>query len=288
MKLKIITIFLLLSSLNAAEIRYAKGSFNWDFGIENFTESNFDLDISTLSLTESHDNFGSTNVYYFYNATLYSSDYVDQITTLMAYPVTYEFPLVGSINDAVDTYTPIPVPSEYKIRGFDLDLGIGYDLYKQNKNFFGIAINTGFSIPVMKMKNLQKSAEFAYDLLDATKTTIITYKLGPAVQGGYTILPSLLAYGTFGFGYQTGSIENDWIRSKMDVDGSYSTFDIGLKFSPLPHYPRLYISLGYSKKSWNMDKVKADMYDIFKVSSYGILKSSFSAKSLYLGAGYQF
>ncbi len=288
MKLKLFTTIALISSLNAAELRLGSGTFNWEMGITKFMNTSFDLDINTISINEAHGKMGDNNLYYFYNADIYSSDFVDQMTTLMSYPITYEFPIVGSFNDAVNNYTPIPTPSSYKVRGFDLNLGLGYDIYREKNNFIGIGINTGLSMPVIEMKDLKKTVEFTYNILKATKTSIKTYKLGPTITGSYELMPNLLTYGTFGFGYQTGSIENDWIRSSMDIDGGYSVIDLGVTYAPLPQYPKLHITLGYSKKNWSMDDVKANMFNLFEVESYGMLSSDFSSSAAYLGLGYTF
>lgn len=288
MKLKLFTVIAIASSLNALELRLGNGTFEWDMSIAKFMNTSFDLDINTISLSEPHGAIAGTKLFYSLNADIYSSDFADQITTLMSYPVTYDFLFVGSINDAIDQYTPIPVPSSYKVRGFDLNLGVGYDFYKDEKGFAGVGVNTGLSMPVMEMKDLKKTAEFTYKVLEATKTHIKTYKLGPTLTGRYKMMPNLSAYGTFGFGYQIGTIENDWIRSSMDINGGYSVIDLGFTYRPLSQYPKLHISLGYSKKSWSMDEVKADMFDIFEVKSYGMLKNSFSSSSAYLGVGYTF
>jgi hypothetical protein len=292
-----LTVALLTTSLSAVELRVSKGSFDWDMSIAKFMGVSFDLDTNILSINEQHNNFSDTNIYYFYNADIYRSSFMDKITTMMSYPVRYDFPILGSFDDAVAKYTPIPVPSEYKIRGFDLNLGIGYDLVNNKDGFIGIGVNSGFSMPVMKMRNMESSAKLTYDVLDNTETKIMTYKLGPTIQGALYASKELMFYGSFSFGLQTGSIENDWIKSSMDVDGSYSYFDIGLKYTPwstsqdfgwirLDH--KVYFTAGYSHKKWEMDEVKADMFNIFNVSSYGMFDSSFGMSQLYIGAGYDF
>lgn len=279
---------MLISSLEAAELRLGNGTFEWDMGIAKFMNSSFDLDINTISINETHADIGESKLYYFYNADIYSSDFVDQITTLMSYPITYEFPIFGSVNNAIENYTPIPTPSTYKVRGVDLNLGLGYDLYREKNNFLGIGINTGLSMPTMEMKDLKKTIEFTYTILEATKTNIKTYKLGPTITGAYELMPNLLAYGTFGFGLQKGTLENDWIKSSMNIDGGYSVIDVGVTYAPLIQYPKLHISLGYNKKNWNINKVKADMLNLFEVESFSTLDTDFSSSSAYLGLGYSF
>ena len=101
-------------------------------------------------------------------------------------------------------------------------------------------------------------------------------------------MPNLSAYGTFSFGYKTGSIENDWIRSSMDIHGGYSVIDLGVTYAPLPQYPKFHITLGYSKKNWSMDEVKADMFNVFELESFEMLNNNFSSSSAYFGLGYSF
>ena len=101
-------------------------------------------------------------------------------------------------------------------------------------------------------------------------------------------MPNLISYETFSFGYQTGSIENDWICSSMDIDGGYSVIDLGVTYAPMPQYPKFHISLGYSKKNWSMDEVKADMFNVFEVKSFEMLSNDFSSSSAYVDVGYKF
>ncbi|MCH9814670.1 MAG: porin family protein [Epsilonproteobacteria bacterium] len=152
----------------------------------------------------------------------------------------------------------------------------------------GLGVVTGLSLPVMKMSNLQKSAEFLYDLLETTQTDIKTYKFGPTIQGAYKLTPKLSSYATFGFGYQTGEMKNEWFRSSIDIDGSFQALDLGVSYIPFTKHDRLKITLGYNYKSWEMDDIEVDMFNIFKVSTFGTLKNDFSTNYFYLGAAYRF
>jgi len=297
MKKKIILTVCLATGLHCVELRIAPANFTWDMSVAKFMNVSFDMDANVLSLNEQHNNFGDSNLYYFYNADLYRSSTMDKMTTMMAYPITYDFPRFGSINDAIGEYTPIPVPSEYRVRGFDLDLGMGYDLVNNEDGFVGIGVNTGLSMPVMKMQNLIKDARMTYNLLDSTDTKIMTYKLGPSIQAGYNLMPDVSLYGSYSLGLQTGSIENDWIKSSMDVNGNYNILDLGLRYTPWHTHkeydwvtfdPKLYFTLGYIDKKWNMDEVKADMFNVFNVSTYGMFNAQFTMNYFYVGAGYDF
>lgn len=292
--MKTINYFILLTfstsalSLQALELRIGKGTFDWEMGVENFTSVNSSLDITTLTIAEQYQKIPKTKLYYFFDASLYASDTVDTITTLMSYPITNDFPVTGSLNDAIDAYTPIPTPSTYEMRGFDLNIGLGYELYKRDKFTFGAGLSTGLSMPVVKMKDLQKTIDFTYNLLESTKTSISTFKLGPALHAHYDIASRLQANLNMGLGYQTGSFENDWFRGSMDADGSYQTFDLAISYTPITSIADIVISAGYQIKHWELDDMKANMFDIFEMESYGMLNTSFSSQVAYVGVGVNF
>jgi hypothetical protein len=216
---------------------------------------------------------------------------------MATYPITYDFGNFGSVNDAVADNTDIPVPSDYKVAGFDMNFGVGYDLYHENKNYFGLSVTTGFSMPVMKMENLVKTAAITYEILDKTDTTILTYKLGLGMQAGAELMPGLMLNGSASFGLQTGYMENDWFGSSFDVDGSFNTFNIALKYIPFETHtelgginfdPQLYFILGFTHKSWDVDKATVDMAHIFSVESFGVCDLEFSSNAAYIGVGYNF
>lgn len=294
---KILLPLLLCSMLQGAELTIGKGTFGWDMVIDKFMDTSVDMDINILSLRNSHDNFSDSNYYYFYEADIYASDFADKLTTLATYPITYDIPVSGSINDAIGEYTSVPVPSEYKVRGFDLNLGVGYDVYHEEDNYLGIGVTTGFSMPVIKMQNLRKTAEMVYNILDATDTTILTYKLGLSVQMGVALAPALFLEGSGSIGMQTGYMKNDWFGSSFDVDGTFKTFNIALKYVPFEtktHFagmdvdPQLYFVLGFTHKSWEMDQARVNMADIFTVESFGMADVGFDTSYTYVGIGYNF
>ena len=297
MKYKILLSLLTIVSFSQAiELRIGSGSFGWDMQMP-FVDADFSLDTNVYSISENHNNFGQSNFYYFYNADIFQSDFMDKMTTFVTQPLTYNFPLFGSFNDAAAKYTSIPLPADYKIRGFDLNFGIGYDILHNEKAIFGAGINTGISLPVMKMENLQKSAKLTYDLLDKTETSISTYKLGMILHASYQFTSAITVFGSYGMGFQTGSIENDWVKSSFDADGSYTTFDCNLRFTPwqttkdlgwIRLDPKLFFTLGYSHKSWSMNNVKINTFNIAQFDSGGLFALDFDSSSFYLGAGYDF
>jgi len=297
MKYSILFLLLAIPSVShAMEFRIGPATFNWQLDM-GFMQSDFDINATVFSISEQHNNFADSKFYYFYNADIYQSDYVDKITTLVTRPITQDYPGFGSVNDAVADNSSIPVPADYKIRGFDLNLGLGYDLFRNKKGLVGVGINTGISLPVMKMKNMDQAISTTYKLLETTETSITTYKLGPILHAQYEIIPKVLMYGTLSAGLQTGSIENDYVKSSLDVDGSYTFLDLGVRFTPwektadlgwIQLSPKLYFTVGYSYKKWDMDDITVDTYDIATFSSGGLFSNSFDTNYFYLGLGFDF
>ena len=294
----LVLVYLLSISLNAVEFRVGKGNFSWEMGIDNFMQSDVDLDIFTVSFNEHHSNFNDSKLYYFFSADFYGSETLDTVTQFASIPVTTTIPFYGgSISDAVDQYTKIPVPSEYKIRGFDLNLGVGYDLYKENNNFFGVGINTGLSMPVMKMRNYIETAQAVYDLLDATDTSLMTYKFGPSLQFNYEFAPSVSLYGYASYGVQYGDIDNDWFLSSMNVDGTYGIIDIGIKYIPyrgsydlgwFNANPKLFVTFGFTSKTWNIDSMNVNLSKLFHADVSGMFNNTLRMHNVYFGFGYHF
>ena len=293
-------LFVILSNavLHAVELRVGNGNFSWEMGINNFMKSDVDLNIFTVSLNEQHSNFNDSSMYYFFSADFYGSKTFDKVTQFASIPVTTNLPFYGgSISDMADQYTKIPVPSEYKIRGFDLNLGLGYDLYKKNNDFFGVGINTGLSMPVMKMRNYIESAEAVYALFYVTDTTLMTYKLGPALQFNYEFVPSVSLYGYASYGIQHGDMKNDWFLSSMNVDGRYSVVDIGVKYMPYKGSydlgwfsvnPDLFITFGFTYKNWEVDDINVNLSPLFHADVSGMLTHKNSMHNVYFGIGYHF
>ncbi len=299
---KITAVSIALSSvLLSGEIRFGKGTFDMNMGVDKLFTMNMSLDIDVLTFAEHHANIGSYPVYYYYNADLYTSDFVNKMTEWASYPVRMNIPFFGaSIEDMVKEYTMIPVPADYKIRGFDMDIGVGYDVYKDpanENNYIGIAVNTGASMPTMETEDMIGDARLTYNLLKDTKTKIKTYKLGAAINANYEIIDSVSLYAFASYGYQTGDIKNDYLLSSVDIDGTYKVVDFGIKYTPLKTKkdfgwitlsPKLYVTLGYTYKKWDVDDMRVNLFKFFSANMFGPFKTDFESKYTYLGIGYSF
>ena len=280
-----------------AEIRVGSGTFTSKFSISNLMGTNFDLDTKTISIANPHDNFSNSKYYFSYDADIFYSEYANKITHMVASPITTNFGSFGSINNQIAKATKLPLPSDYKMAGFDANFGIGYDLAKSDTGYFGVGVVSGFSMPIVKMKNLVKSAKLTYKVLRKTDTTLMTYKVGLGVVAGTKISDNLSLYASAAYGYQTGYIDNDWFKSSFDVDGHYDVFNIGVKYTPFKSKAKvtgvnfnneLYVTAGYTHKDWYATQGKVNLVNVVKAKTFGACKADFSNDQAYVGVGYNF
>lgn len=285
---------------HAVDLRIGSGSMTTSMQVINLFEGSADMDTDILSLTEQHENLPLINerFYYFFRADLYRSETVDTFTDYASLPLQYTWPFIDqSISDMAEEYTTLPVPSDYRIRGFDFDVGIGYDLIRSPEGYVGIGLGTGLSMPFFEMRNYLESLTFTYDILQETETEIMTYKIGPTLQMGYHVNSYLHLYLSGAYGYQTGSMENDFVNSSMDVDGSYRMIDIGItcrlsgatrKWGWLTISPELFVVAGYTYSRWDIDETSMNLYDMLQINSFGTFTMTFESRYPYFGIGYNF
>ncbi len=217
-------------------------------------------------------------------------------TTNTQSPITIpEFPIdiPDTPNDMLGKF--VPVPSSYEMNGFDMDIGVGYDILKGDNFYLGAGISTGMSTPFLKMENYVEAMEFLKTVLDTTETDITTYKIGISFQGGYSFeYFSLYANGIYA--YQTGDMTNSLIHGSLSADGTYSSFDIGAIFQPAKMFDdyadtkwsNLYVNMGYTHKEWEIDRVNASLFGISAPDAATSFEASFKTDYTYLGVGYKF
>jgi len=282
----------LASSLSALEIRYGSGEFEMSGGIQNFNDVSVKCDIDVFGVHEQH-YLINDKVYLFGNLEIYSSDKVETFANYADGLMNSSLPSLP-INLPFDFSTPnafvgnfIPVPSSYEVEGVDFDIGVGVDVVQEDNYYLGIGVVTGVSTPLMKMENYFQALNFFTDILDYTETEMITYKAGLSLQAGFSPNDAIDIYTTGIYAYQTGEITNSIVDSDMDADGSYTSFEVGLRYTP-SSMPNFYLSAGYKYKDWEVDSMKAnimgfetpDLMDTFDIE----LSSNYS----YISVGYKF
>ncbi|MRJ02158.1 MAG: hypothetical protein GXO19_05165 [Epsilonproteobacteria bacterium] len=287
----VLSLAVVAAVVEAVELRVAYSNFESSFGIEQLFTGDLDIDVTTFSLVETHRNIFDSNFYYAFDLSLYKSKELDQMTTFFAQPLTHEFPFFGSISENINKYTPLTAPVDYKVRGIDFTLQIGYDLYRDDRSFFGVALTTGISMPYMKMYDMKKALKLTLQMLDTTKTKVRTYKLGIGYSGAFSPLPYLHIYSRGSINGQTGKIKNSWVRSSFDSDGTNYNFDLGLRYDLNQLFPKLdglFCTLGYSYKKWEVDDTRVTLLDTFQFNFSPYFSMDMETSQVYFGIGYQF
>ena len=278
---------------HALELRYSNGDFQMGAAVKPLVNMDVALDVDTWTLAEPHKTFGNSRFYYQFRADYFDSDSVNRMTDLASLPLTTNLPVIGSsVSDLIADNTPLPVPADYRIHGVNVDAGIGYDVIKQAKGHVGIGLNTGVSTPYMKVRNMQSSANLFLNLLDTFDTEVVTYKAGISLQGSYQVTPWLEIGANASLNHQTGEMDNGWVGSDVDMDGTYRTLDIGVKLKPAPllqqaHLKKAFVSVGYSRSRWDYDNAQINT-PMGSVQVPGMFDADFEHDMTYVGLGYDF
>jgi hypothetical protein len=198
-KIFISFLIIFISNLSALELTYAKGDFKYKFGLDGVMDASVNMDVNILSVRENH-YLVSKNLYIFGSFDIYNSDTLDDYASYINYGADFS-PFGVSATD-VASNMGAPVPVSFEMRGIDMIIGIGYDVYKDDKSSVGIGFASGISMPYIQTKNLIQDAELFMAILDKTKTEIMSYKLMPSIQGRYQIIPLVAIEASLSYGYQ--------------------------------------------------------------------------------------
>ncbi len=288
MKNKILNIslaYLLSSGLYATELQIGTGTFQMNGGFIGLSEQ-IDTDISTYSILEQHSNFGSSNWFYAYSANWYDSDSMIQAQQ--------DINAVLNLNP-----TPLTTPSiDYRLQGLDINMILGRDLAHTSENdYVGLGLMLGISVPWIDSKKDESNDDSTsdIDILQSTKTSISTYKIGPCVKARKSLNDFFTVYWSGTYAYQTGSIKNDYLDSSLSVNGIFQEYDFGIRFQTLfSDYdlglftisPRLYATLGYRYTSWDINDVSIDVMGLNNTFSQGDFNMNSSVT--YFGLAYTF
>jgi len=306
---KIICSLIALSMLSSAlEFQYGSGTFNMNGG---FTKQGMSgtvgTDIDTFSLVDRHTNLVGTDAFYSYDFMWMDSQ------TLKQAQQNYNN-MAGRANAFLPAASPWEIPSmDYRVKGLDVNFRAGYDVIHENEdNYLGVGLLVGMSIPWIDSSNSATPSgdmiDFLLDnkdsalslakLFNKTKTTMMTYKIGPSINFQKSLNENISVYGIGSIAYQTGYIENDYISSKFSVNGSFQELNMGLYFTPftdtykwgwLTLSPRLYGTLGYKYSKWDVDDITINIFDKFE-KKFDPLMMKFGMDSSvgYAGIGYSF
>jgi len=298
--------------MQAAEIQYGKGIFGMKGGFLGLS-SRIESDISTFTLKNEHSNLG--NVYYGYDLTWLDSDQLRQKQKQYN-------SLADILTNKASNYLwkktkqkAIVLPEmEYRVKGLDANLRLGYDIIHQDDyNYLGVGLLLGVSAPIVDadkgdsvapdLGNLYNEAGYilkAQKMFAKSKTKFTTYKVGPTISFQKSILANRFSiYGTASYALQNANIKNTFAHLNTKVNGSYQSYDFGLKFTPFPNNSentflfnsKLHITAGYKYNKW---KTKDAIFDISGNQIDSKLLSPFKKKfemdssTTYAGLSYSF
>ncbi len=278
---KLFLFILFISLLEGSEFEFGKGSMSFTGGMLGLTQT-ISEDISSYSLISNHSNIGNSKIFYAYNFTWYDSKHLKQFQQIYNTgiqqaqnvinsfsPFTSNLPLIGN---AISN-TKIFIPTiDYRLQGLDASVSLGYDIVKKDENnYLGIAGYLGISTPWISATKANdplpislptSKKNMIYQYYKDSKTEIETYKIGLAIYSRVKLIPTLSAYLNGIYAYQTGSISNDYAKSDFDVDGHFTSIDMGVRFQPyekdfdlgwLTLSPRIFVTAGYRHNSWTYD-----------------------------------
>jgi hypothetical protein len=280
--IKIILIYLTSTSLYATNIEYGHGTLDITAGYDG-NDVTLSSDISTYSLVEHHKNLFASSYYYKYNFTWYTSE------------------ALSKAQNAIDlSATPMGALQDTKLKGLDINMVLGKDLYhKDENNFIAIGLMIGLSVPLFDTADNNSSSNdnnssSNNNSLDA-KTKLLTYKIGPSISVNWNQNKYIMFYGSATYAYQMANIKNDYLSIDSTVNGTFQKYDFGIKIQPfarnyqtkyLTISPRLYATFGYRYTRWDLDSIDVNIASINQ--SFNKVDFSSKASVAYFGIGYDF
>ncbi len=297
MKKIILVLSLVLNNIWGLDISYGRGSYETEMSIKGlinpkFMEHDVDHDIDVFILSQPPTDFSTLPLFYYFDAQLHISDNKNTNTYFANYMADVQMPFFGSINDNLDRAVDmVAVNGDYKSVGFDLNFGVGYKLLQKGKSFLGIALNSGATLPNISAKHLKSKIEFAYNMMKKWDMDIKTYKIGPQIKAKWAFSPLFALEGGFGFGFEKMYVSSDLFKSNVDTKGSYSIFDIDLRYDSDGTYvisKNFYFKLGYVRKSWSVDAVDVNLFNFFEADILRPFDIDLSTNYGYFSVGYRF
>ena len=281
---KIIFILLIMINLNALELDYGRGTFDYNFGLNGVMEADVAMDVNVLSIQEKHLRIYN-ELFFFANLDIYNSDKLDDMVSYIDRAADFN-PFGPSASDIASSMGA-PVPVSFEMRGIDMSLGLGYELLQKEDSYLSLGLATGFSTPYVETENLIKNAQLFNKILDKTKTEIMTYKLMPSILAYYRFNSIVSTHLSLSYGYQYGSLENNYIKSDASFSGTVLHSDIALHVSPFKA-TNIYLDIGYRYNDWNVESMNVTVIDSFSYDFSQNLNLGFASKFFYFGGGYKF
>lgn len=289
-RLTVISLLFASQATFAGETEVGHGTFGIKGGFLGL-EKGIETDVTTLSYVEQHKNIFSSDWFYKYNITWYSSDTMTKSQE--------------KVNNYLNGFNQLPTimttPSiDYEMKGLDVNLALGRDLiHKSENDYLGFGVMVGTSLPWIESgknsANIDSLSSSEMNGMFDSKTKIMAYKIGPTVAFRKSLNDYFSLYGSGTYAYQSASLSNNYINADLTINGRFQEYDAGVRFQPveasysigwLKLDPRLYATLGYRYSRWDMDSMGLDITGSgtrFNQGTFGM-----DSKIVYLGLGYSF
>jgi len=296
-----IALVALLSSYSlyaqAGEFAFGSGTLNLQGGLLGL-ETQLSAPVSTYTVKENHNDIFSSNWFYNYQMAYYTaSDLVNN----------------GGVTATSLGGDLILSQIDYELAGFDGQLTLGYDFYKRGPfDYVGFGVSLGVATPYFKNTGegeLDGSEEsntstsnpvpsvdggLSTDLIAST-TKFFGYKVGPKIMASKSFGKYASFFAEASYAWQTMEVENTAINVRADVNGTYVSYGLGMRYQPISTKteigfitlePALYMVFGVNYARLLLDDLSIDLSgNNFALDDS---KLNMSSTSIYVGVGYAF
>ncbi len=285
----------LVPKSEAVDIQFGKGDFSMEMAVLGFS-GKMSTGVTTITLNETHRNIWGSNFFFNFDITYFQSDterrmldlynrYADAACSMCSL---CPFPPCSGCATFCDQ-CPI---GKYEVVGFDMNFGLGYDVWKQNNNYIGVGIIVGATFPWIKGERAIEYSQDFMDLMRDTNTDVMTYKLGPQIRGAVEILPGLVIHGDAAIAFQKAWVKNDSFYIDTSAEGSFFTFNIAADYAPFAtkknFWSNFYLTAGFRYKKWLVKDVKIENISVRQLIMVPVSDLKMETTIGYIGAGYEF
>ncbi len=291
----IIAGLLFLSPAKALDIQFGKGDFSMEMAVLGFS-GKVSTGVTTITLNETHRNIWGSKFFFNFDITYFQSDterkmldlynrYADtacSLCDLCPFP-----PCSG----CAEFCGQCPI-GKYEVVGFDINFGLGYDVWKKGNNYLGLGVIVGATFPWIKGKRAIDYSKDFMDLMRDTNTDVMTYKLGPQLRGAVEIFPGLVIHGDTAVAFQKAWVKNDSFYIDTSAEGSFFTINVAADYSPFIQknnvLSKFYITAGIRYKKWLVKDVKIENISVRELIMVPVSDLKMETTTGYIGAGYAF
>jgi len=279
--------------VQAGEFAFGSGTLNVQGGLLGF-ETEINAPVTTYTVKEHHADIFSSNWFYNYQLAYYSSPNLTSNGGTTPTAIAGDL-LLSSI--------------DYEFAGFDGQLTLGYDLYKKGPfDYVGLGVSLGIATPYLKNNDGGSDEESGEESesdsllgggsttdLIASTTEFFGYKVGPKIMASKSFGKYASFFAEASYAWQTMRVENTAINLSTDVNGTYLSYGMGMRYQPISTKkdlgfitlePALYMTFGVNYAQLLLNDLQVDLSgNDFALDD---TKLNMSSTTLYVGLGYAF